>query len=127
MGASVCGNEMLHGFEADLVLRCTSVKSRVGALITSTRKINGDKKPENATRSTEIVKVVNVELDGPCHQFATKRRFCGLRDEYLTRVHGVRVVRWDLMAPAVRDMSDEEVVRSLRDMMASMNTKGLAK
>ena len=80
-----CG-EMLFGFEADVVLR--------------------------VWRGDGSVRIVNVELDGPHHRQAKKKRFCALRDWYLREVRGVVVVRWDLMSPEVQRMRDGDVIKA---------------
>ena len=40
---------------------------------------------------------MNIEIDGPHHKQPVKRRFCRLRDAYLREVHGVIVLRLDVM------------------------------
>ena len=57
-------------------------------------------------------RIVNVELDGPHHRQAKKKRFCALRDWYLRDVQGVDVVRWDLMSPEVQRMRDGDVIKA---------------
>jgi hypothetical protein len=66
-------NEFLFGFEADIVIRHY----------------------DDSTNT--LTKIINIELDGPAHRYIfRKQRFCALRDEYLTRVHGVQISRYDL-------------------------------
>jgi hypothetical protein len=66
-------NDFLFGFEADIVIRHY----------------------DDSTNT--LTKIINIELDGPAHRYIfRKQRFCALRDEYLTRVHGVQVTRYDL-------------------------------
>jgi hypothetical protein len=82
---SLSGNEFLNGFESDLVIRVASD----GGLST----------------------IINVELDGPHHKYdLSKRRFCALRDQLLQEQHGVRVVRWDLMARSQQHKSDNDII-----------------
>ena len=68
-GVELLNNILLHGFEADIVIRKTSI-------------VNG----------IETVVVVNIELDGPSHKRDfSKKHFCELRDDYLRREHGIRI------------------------------------
>ena len=70
--ARVTLNEMLHGFEADVVVRL----------------------PAASARSSE--RVLNIEVDGPKHGMTRKKHFTRRRDEYLTQRRGCVVVRVDV-------------------------------
>ena len=59
--------------------------------------------------------VVNIEIDGPHHKQARKHRFCQLRDNYLTRDHGVLVLRLDVMAQ--RGWSEAQKVAHIRERL----------
>ena len=52
-------------------------------------------------------KVINVEVDGPCHDFKTKKIFCERRDRYLQSC-GIQVVRWNTRT--LSRLSDDDVV-----------------
>ena len=68
----ISNNEYLKGFEADIVIRKRSVVD------------------------TEVVTVLNIELDGPSHKYdLTKKHFCVLRDEHLNRQHGIIIKRFE--------------------------------
>ena len=69
----ILNNIYLHGFECDIVIRKTSIA-------------NGK----------EIITDMNIELDGPSHNRPNRRRFCQLRDDYLSREHGVIIKRFEL-------------------------------
>ena len=72
-------NEMLHGFDTDLVVVLR--------------------------RGTEEEIVLNIEIDGPHHQQVTQKRFDQLRDAYFTRDHGIKVIRLNVMNKRVADNS----------------------
>ena len=72
-------NEMLHGFDTDLVVVLR--------------------------RGTEEEIVLNIEIDGPHHQQVTQKRFDQLRDAYFTRNHGIKVIRLDVMNKRATDNS----------------------
>lgn len=42
------------------------------------------------------IRIVNIEIDGPSHEYPAKRKFCALRDEVLSKMN-VEVIRWDIM------------------------------
>lgn len=71
-------NIWLHGFEADLVLYSLAGE--------------WDARPAG---ESEVV--INIEIDGPHHKQQATTLFCGLRDEYLSLRHGIKVVRLDVM------------------------------
>jgi hypothetical protein len=80
-------NEMLWGFEADIVMsvrwrRCCRCHAKAAP-----------RHPKH---------IINVEIDGPRHAHARTRGFTQRRDEHLRLAHGVRVVRWDLMSQGSR-------------------------
>lgn len=52
--------------------------------------------------------LVNMEVDGIHHRDSHKQYFCSLRDEYLQDLHGISVVRIDIMSPKVRNMTRVE-------------------
>ena len=71
----VSNNVLLHGFEADIV-------------------VEQKQQLQSMKRSSAVV---NIEVDGPRHQFPNKKKFCKMRDEYLQSQHGIVVVRLDVM------------------------------
>jgi hypothetical protein len=79
-------NEMLYGFESDIVLRVTSVESS-----------------QQQSRVPDIIR--NVEVDGITHLQPRKRKFCNLRDIYLEDKYGIKVSR--IRVPDRRRLSDE--------------------
>jgi hypothetical protein len=82
---SVSSNEMLFGFESDLVIRISP---------------NGG-----------LPIIINVEVDGPHHKYNLKtQRFGALRDQHLQEEHGVRVVRWDLMSKEQQAKEEGDIV-----------------
>ena len=87
-------NEMLFGFEADIVLRVYDEADVA----------------QGGPRGTPKY-IINVEIDGPSHSYATKHRFTQLRDEHLRLMHGVRVVRWDVMSPEHQRKGKKEIMR----------------
>jgi hypothetical protein len=72
-------NNILHDFEADIVL--------------SVKKIGGE---SDGTAGKTVV--VNIEIDGPLHKEPRRSRFNELRDEYLEKCHGVITRRWCLQS-----------------------------
>jgi hypothetical protein len=70
-------NEMLDGFEADVVLR----------------------------ESGDRARTLNIEIDGPTHAFHSSRRFCTLRDNYLTQ-QGIIVRRVALGSHGISALGD---------------------
>ena len=80
-------NELLFGFEADIVVRKKSTDGKVA--------------------------IVNIELDGPHHKHnLSKRHFCELRDQYLVTEHGVRIERWELIPTNL--LSSEQILAMFR-------------
>jgi stress-induced morphogen len=65
-------NETLLGFESDFLLRIYR---------------QGEAQEGGAPVVSELVGVVNIEIDGPSHMPRHKRRFAALRDQYLRRVY----------------------------------------
>jgi hypothetical protein len=70
-GVLLSFNEILFGFEADVVCRLPEAD---GSFLT-----------------------FNFEVDGVHHKDRRKDYFCKLRDAYLDKIHGVRIVRIDAM------------------------------
>ena len=62
--------------------------------------------------------MVNIEIDGPHHNQARKRRFCQLRDNYLARDHGVLVLRLDVMTQ--RGWSEAQKVAHIRERLRQL-------
>ena len=86
-GIELRNNELLFGFEADIVIRKKSIDGKVV--------------------------IVNIELDGPHHKHnLSKRRFCELRDQYLITEHGVRIERWKLISTDL--LSSEQILAMFR-------------
>jgi len=79
---SVSTNEMLFGFEADIVLR---IRQELG----------------------RVVRIVNIEIDGFYHQRSSVQ-FSNHRDKYLTETHGVEVIRIDLASTSNRTAKSHE-------------------
>jgi hypothetical protein len=69
--ASLTKNEMLAGFEADIIIRVPA-------------------------QNGSPCRVVNIEVDGPSHQFPTSITFTGRRDNYLMKHFGYAVHRIDI-------------------------------
>jgi hypothetical protein len=85
----VSSNVLLHGFEADIVIRKTSI-------------VDGK----------EVVAVLNIELDGPSHKHdLSKKHFCELRDDYLRREHDIRIERVELRT--MKDSDIHKIINSL--------------
>eukprot|EP01041_Mallomonas_annulata_P007242 gene7242-14775_t len=78
---TVSVNEFLFGFEADVVMRL-----------------------ENG-------KIVNLEVDGPTHDYPSRKRFCSLRDDLL-REKNVRVVR--LGTRDIKGLSQSDLRKKLK-------------
>jgi hypothetical protein len=66
-------NEVLHGFEADIVLRLPG-------------NVEGD----------GICQLINIEVDGPQHQFPKKKLFTCRRDALLVQQYGYQICRLDI-------------------------------
>jgi len=81
---SLTHNEILHGFEADIVLRVS------------------------VSPSSQMI--INVELDGPRHKLPKTLRFCQLRDQYLSFKHKIQIARLDLLNPVVQRMTSDETI-----------------
>lgn len=62
---------LLHGFEADIII---VLKEDVGG----------------------TGRLINIEIDGTHHSLPSKRRFCYMRDKYLTEKHRIDVRRIDM-------------------------------
>ena len=109
----VSSNTWLHGFEADIVLTVS--------------KKNLTLQPQNAT-SSEILAIINVEVDGSYHRRMKKKSFCKVRDERMRR-EGIRVVRWDIVdmehygcmkSADIEKMLLAEVQKSLQSLPSSI-------
>jgi hypothetical protein len=88
-------NEMLWGFEADIVIQCTMVQML----------------PMPCPRQPRGTKHI-VEIDGPRRAYARKRGFTQRRDEHTCAwLTACEVVRWDLMSEQRRR---EGTMRSCR-------------
>lgn len=84
---STTRNEFLHGFEADLVIRFAFEKD-------CALDKEGKKSGMNSRKESDIQeRVLNIEIDGPHHQMQSQKNFDTLRDKFLERTHGVKVVR----------------------------------
>jgi hypothetical protein len=70
--AQLSRNETLHGFEADIVVRLK--EGGAGGL----------------------VRLVNIEVDGPMHQFPKKKLFTERRDGFLIGQFGYQICRVDI-------------------------------
>jgi hypothetical protein len=95
---SVTCEELLHGFEADIVIRWKDADS--------------------------VKTVYNIEIDGPTHDFVRKQRFCSLRDSYMNSVHSVRIVRipYDSIT---RRFSNDELKQFLGGYLKKLNIGSL--
>jgi hypothetical protein len=95
VAVAVSSNAWLHGFEADIVLtvRRRSVPQQFQLVATS-----------------DVLAVINVEVDGPHHRRMKKKSFCKIRDERMRR-EGIRVVRWDIV-----DMEQRGYLKSAKDI-----------
>jgi hypothetical protein len=81
-------NEMLYGFESDIVLRVTST--------------------DNAQQTALVPDIIrNVEVDGITHLQPRKRKFCNLRDIYLEDKYGIKVSR--IRLPDRQNISDDSL------------------
>ena len=69
-------NEMLYGFESDIVLRVTNAGTIDGT-----------------TTSLEPAIIHTIEVDGIAHLQPRKRKYCHLRDIYLRDQYGIEVSR----------------------------------
>jgi hypothetical protein len=97
---SVSHNEILYGFESDLVIRIYSAKASSAE-----------------AHSGELQAVINVELDGPHHKAKNKRQFCMLRDLHL-QGHGVSVLRLDLTSKTQQDKLQAEIIEDFITLVA---------
>lgn len=86
-------NEMLYGFECDIVLRVTSVDGLSQSL------------PLSRPQVPAIIR--NFEVDGITHLQPRKRKFCNLRDLYLEDKHGISVSR--LRLPDRTTLTDQDL------------------
>jgi hypothetical protein len=100
-------NEMLWGFEADIVIRVYD-----GADAAMPMPMQGS--PEAPKH------IINVEIDGPRHANARTRGFTQRRDEHLRLARGVRVVRWDLMSQEQQKKRDDEIMQDFRDLIKGL-------
>jgi hypothetical protein len=89
---SLTHNEILYGFEADIVIRIP--ESGV-----TTNSVSGA--PETPIQSPN--RTINVELDGP---FLNKQRFLARRDEYLSTVRGVEVIRMGITGALMHQVDE---------------------
>ncbi len=64
----------LYGFSSDIILHITTNKSTL-------------------SNHTSPIKIVNIEIDGPAHNFHPRKYFATLRDHYLQHVYGVEIIR----------------------------------
>ena len=62
---------------------------------------------------------MNIEIDGPHHKQAVKRRFCRLRDAYLREMHGVVVLRLDVMQ--LQRMPRADIVGHIRERLRELS------
>ena len=90
----ILNNIYLHGFEADIVIRKMSL-------------VDGK----------EMMAVLNIELDGPKHSYPTKRHFCKLRDEFLTREYGILIKRLELKGN--QDSQDSDIRNAIKSFKKS--------
>ena len=102
--AIVTFNDILHGFEADVVIHITG----------------GD-------AESAVKRVINLEIDGSPHLNYRTKRFCELRDKVLAS-HGVIVIRANLVLLSqhhrkIKDQNDEvySIVRRALDKFGSGN------
>jgi hypothetical protein len=95
-------NEMLWGFEADIVIRVYDGADAAMPM------------PMRQPRGTKHI--INVEIDGPRHANARTRGFTQRRDEHLRLARGVRVVRWDLMSQEQQKKRDG-IMQDFRDLI----------
>ena len=95
---SVHSNEMVDGFSTDLLIRvhCSS--------------------PSKEVRSV----LLNIEIDGPSHQFPRKKRFMELRDGFLKQVHGIDTRRIALQGAGYKGSKLDATLDDLMDEISSM-------
>jgi hypothetical protein len=92
-------NEMLWGFEADIVIRVYDGWMLQAAPRTQTYHQRGDRRPK-------------------ARAHARTRGFTQRQDEHLRLAHGMRVVRWDLMSQGQK--KDDEIMRDFRDLIRDL-------
>jgi hypothetical protein len=83
-GAKLSRNEMLHGFEADIVIRLPSTEP------------NDSSDSGNGEETVDYKNIINIEVDGPLHHFPKKKIFTARRDAYLSQQFGYRIYRMDI-------------------------------
>jgi hypothetical protein len=103
---SVSHNEILYGFESDLVIRIYSAKAS-----------SAEAPSVKAHSGGEPQVVINVELDGPHHKAKNKRQFCMLRDLHL-RERGVSVLRLDLTSKRQQGKLQAEIIEDFITLVA---------
>jgi hypothetical protein len=86
--AKISTNEMLHGFECDVVIRSIS-------------PITGD------------IVVHNIEVDGPTHKRFTSQTFTARRDSYLSEVHSVVITRFDCLQHNYKELASKAYLHSV--------------
>ena len=94
-----CGENLFDLFESDIILRIPKSKSfknmkiennEIENTIIENNKIEYNKIENNESESDEIENIenqfiiINIEIDGIKHLREKKKRFCKLRDKYLT-------------------------------------------
>jgi hypothetical protein len=98
-------NEMLYGFEADIVIRGRrSNDSNNNSTVKGLNEIGWvGESHDDSGESGSRIPTFNIEIDGPTHRHPTKSRFCSRRDAYLGEAHGVKILRIDLLAKEFRN------------------------
>jgi hypothetical protein len=90
-------NQLLSGFEADIVLRFPSSSlSSSSSSSLSSLSCSGDNESSSNNSIDSFTTIVNIEIDGPKHKLGKKRRYCDARDSYLRETQGVLIERWDV-------------------------------
>lgn len=75
-------NVFLHGFEADILLTLSRKKPA--------KTSRGKMKEKSKDVSNTVL--INIEIDGLIHRRDMKQRFHAMRDEYLSKLHGVVIL-----------------------------------
>ena len=78
----------------------------------------GECSADNSEGGATPCRIVNIEVDGPHHKQSRSRRFCSLRDLYLSRVHAVQVLRLDVVALA--GLSQAQQVDHIRERLRQL-------
>ena len=76
-----CNENLFDLFECDIILRIPKSKSKLNENFEIENKEIGNKEIEN--KENQFI-IMNIEIDGIKHLREKKKRFCKLRDKYLT-------------------------------------------